>query len=48
MLLVQKGEGTHSHLNTPLILTSGGFKGRQVRHLPRAPPFWGPLEVLRV
>ena len=27
---------------------SGVFKGRRARHLPRAPPFWGPpLEVLR-
>jgi len=21
---------------------SGVFKGRRARHLPRAPPFWGP------
>jgi len=27
---------------------SGVFKGRRARHLPLAPSFWGPLEVLRV
>jgi len=28
--------------------TSGVFKGRRARHLPRAPPFWGsPLQVIR-
>jgi len=26
---------------------SGVFKGRRARHLPRAPLFGGPLEVLR-
>jgi len=30
-------------------IPSGVFKGRRARHLPRAPPFWGPpLYVLRV
>ena len=30
------------------IVASGVFKGRRARHLPRAPPFWGPpYEVSR-
>ena len=39
--------GKPAHLRSKCPASSGVFKGRRARHLPWAPLFGGPLEVLR-
>ena len=39
--LSAQSKGKSAVFFTTVMTTSGVFKGRQARHLPRAPPFWG-------